>query len=73
MEALNIIKQLQAVKFNWKDTGKEDTSLIAEEVAKIIPEGVYYNDKGQIEGLKIAPIMAIMIEAIKELSEVKNG
>lgn len=72
MEAVNIIKQLQAVRFDWKDTGKADISLIAEEVAKIIPEAVYYNDRGQIEGLRIVPIMAIMIEAIKELSEVKD-
>jgi len=71
MEAVNIIKQLQAVRFEWKDTNKGDISLIAEEVAKIIPEAVYYNDIGQIEGLRIVPIMAIMIEAIKELSEVK--
>jgi len=72
LEAVNIIKQLQAVRFDWKDTGKADISLIAEEVAKIIPEAVYYNDRGQIEGLRIVPIMAIMIEAIKELSEVKD-
>ncbi len=73
MEAINIIKQLKAVRFDWKDTGKADISLIAEDVAKIIPEAVYYNDRGQIEGLRIVPIMAIMIEAIKELSEVKDG
>ena len=66
-KALETISKLNAVTFEWKDTNKGDLGLIAEDVAKVIPEAVYKKD-GQIEGIKIMPIIAVMIEAIKELN-----
>jgi len=71
MEALEIIRKLRVVDFDWKETGQHDIGLIAEEVEKVIPEAVYRKN-GQIEGIRLMPIMAVMIEAIKEL-EIKNG
>ena len=65
--ALELIKKLNAVRFEWKHSGEEDIGLIAEDVAKVIPEAVFYNEKGEIDGIRILPIIAIMIEAIKEL------
>ena len=67
-KALDKISKLEAVTFDWKETNEHDLGLIAEEVFKIIPEAVYHKD-GQIEGLRIMPIIAIMIEAIKELKD----
>lgn len=66
-KALDTISKLNAVTFDWKDTDEHDLGLIAEDVAKVIPEGVYYKN-GRIEGINIIPIIAVMIEAIKELS-----
>jgi len=67
-KALQIISKLEVVRFDWKETNQPDIGLIAEDVAKIIPEAVWYKD-GKIEGIRILPIMAIMIEAIKELNK----
>jgi hypothetical protein len=71
-KALDIIKQLNIVEFDWKHNDKHDIGLIAEEVVRIIPEAVFYNSKGQIEGLKPLTLIAIIIEAIKELNEEKR-
>ena len=70
-KALDTITKLNAVTFDWKDTDERDLGLIAEDVAKVIPEGVYYKD-GKIEGINIMPIIAVMIEAIKELNVGKK-
>ena len=70
-KALNIIKKLKVVEFEWKLTNQHDIGLIAEDVAKIIPEAVWYKD-GRIEGIRVLPLIAIMIEAIKELSDNGN-
>ena len=70
-KALNIIKKLKVVEFEWKLTNQHDIGLIAEDVAKIIPEAVWYKD-GRIEGIRVLPLIAIMIEAIKELSNNGN-
>jgi hypothetical protein len=66
-KAIDTIKKLNAVTFDWKSNNEHDLGLIAEDVAKIIPEAIYYKD-GKIEGIRIMPIIAIMIEAIKELN-----
>ena len=67
-KAIDTIKKLNAVTFDWKENNEHDLGLIAEDVHKIIPEAVWYKD-GKIEGINIMPIIAIMIEAIKELSD----
>ena len=67
-KALDLISKLNVVEFDWKSTNQHDIGLIAEEVNKVFPEAVFYNDKGQIEGLRTLPLIAILIEAIKEIN-----
>jgi len=42
---------LRIVSFVWKESGKKDTGMIAEETAKIRPDAVFKNDNGEIEGI----------------------
>ena len=69
-KALDLINRLEAKEFDWKHDNKHDMGLIAEEVVKVIPEAVFYNDKNEITGIRLVPILAIMVEAIKELKEM---
>ena len=68
-KALDIINKLKVKKFDWKETNEHDIGLIAEEVEKVLPEAVWQR-KGKIEGLKPLTLIAVIIEAIKEL---QNG
>ena len=68
-KALDILNKLKVVEFDWKDTGQHDIGLIAEEVHKIFPEAVWYKD-GRIEGLKPLTLIALLVEAVKE---IQNG
>lgn len=72
--ALELIRKLEVMEFDWKHNDEHEIGLIAEDVAKVFPEAVWYKD-GRIEGLKFLPLIALMIEAIKELDkkETKNG
>jgi hypothetical protein len=71
-KALDILSKLQVKEFDWVDTNKHDIGLIAEEVNKVLPEAVWIKD-GQIEGLKPLTLIAVIIEAIKELKNGKLG
>jgi len=71
MEALKLINKLRVVEFDWKDTNIHDIGLIAEEVEKIIPEAVWYKE-GRVEGLKPLTLIAVLVEAIKELQNGRN-
>ena len=68
-KSIDLINKLKVVEFDWKDTNQHDIGLIAEEVAKIIPEAVWFKD-GRIEGLRPLTLIAVLVEAIKEL---QNG
>lgn len=72
---LDTLHKLRVVEFDWKDNNAHDIGLIAEEVNKVLPEATYKNEKGEIEGLRILPLVAILIKAIQELDKkvASNG
>lgn len=73
--ALNTILELKGVSFDWKSDGKKDIGVIAQEVAKVIPEAVI--DSGERLSVNPAVLIAYLIESIRELknevNELKNG
>ena len=63
--SLDKVKQLQGVTFNWKESGRADIGLIAQDVEKVIPQIVSTNSEG-LKSVEYGNIVAILIEAIKE-------
>jgi hypothetical protein len=67
--ALESVLQLAGKIYDRKDgSAKNEAGLIAEEVANIIPNVVYYKD-GKPEGIQYTKLTAYLIEAVKELAE----
>jgi trimeric autotransporter adhesin len=65
--ALDMVKELEGVRFKWKNRDKEDIGLIAQEVEKVVPEVVY--DSNNLKSLNYSGIIPVLIEAIKELND----
>jgi hypothetical protein len=63
---LSFIKQLRPIMFDWKQGGRRDVGFGAEDVAKIDPLFVTYNDKGEVEGVKYDRLNAAFVNAFKE-------
>jgi hypothetical protein len=63
--ALDTVNRLRGVSFDWKDSGEPSVGLIAEEVAKVVPEVVAYND-GAATGVNYASLVGVLVEAVKE-------
>jgi len=69
-DALNKVERLRGVSYDWKTGGNHDIGLIAEEVGEVIPEIVDYEDNGKdAKGLDYARLVAVLIEAVKELDD----
>jgi hypothetical protein len=71
-DPISIVKQLQGVTFDWKkeNGGKHDIGLIAEEVGKVIPEVVDYEENGiDAKSVKYDRLVAVLIEAVKAQQE----
>jgi len=60
---------LRGVTYDWKESGKHDIGLIAEEVGEVIPEIVAYEKNGvDAKSVDYSRLVAVLIEAVKELS-----
>ncbi len=65
--ALDKVKRLRGVTFDWKADGKHDIGLIAEEVGEVVPEVVTYEDNSNdAKSIDYARLVPVLIEAIKE-------
>jgi hypothetical protein len=64
--ALEKIARLDGVSFNWKDDGRRDYGVTAQNVAAVFPEMVVKNGEGTMM-VSYDSLMGPMIEAIKEL------
>ena len=67
--ALDTVKQLNGVTYDWKNDGKSDIGFIAQDVQAIVPE-VVHTDRGAGGhlGLDYSRLTAILVEAVKELA-----
>ena len=77
--AVDKVKQLKGITFNYKKDGKEGTGLIAQDLEKVLPEAVYtaktlgdhLKDEKEEEHLAInyGNTVGLLVEAIKEQQE----
>lgn len=66
-DAIEKVQKLEGVYFDWTTDGKRDLGMIAEEVGKVIPEVVAYEENGiDAQSLDYARLVALLVEAIKE-------
>ena len=68
-DQLDNIKKLKPVEFEWKDTKKKDFGLIAEDVEKIYPYLVEYDDDKELTGVKYSKLTSVLVKAIQEQQE----
>lgn len=66
--ALELVKQLEGVRFNWKESGDEAVGFIAQQVEPVIPEVINTDDNGT-KSINYSVIVSVLVEAIKELSD----
>lgn len=63
---LSLLNQLKPITFRWKVDNKLDLGFGAEDVEKVEPLLVTYNEKGEVEGVKYDRISAVLVNAVNE-------
>ena len=66
-KGLDIISQLKPVNFEWKQSGKIQDGLIAQEVEPLIPEAVNINEQSGYYEMDYSKIVTPLVKAIQEL------
>lgn len=65
--ALDKVEHLQGVSYDFKNNGRHQIGLIAEDVGKVVPEVVEYEKNGKdARGIDYPKLTALLIEATKE-------
>ena len=62
---MDIINQLEGVSYKWKDTGKQDYGFIAEEVGRVLPDIVEWEDENNATSMDYMRIISFLVEAVK--------
>lgn len=62
----SLVDRLRPVRFEWIEDGRSDLGLIAEEVVEVLPELVYHDGEGAINGVNYRHLTAVLIGAIQE-------
>ncbi len=66
-DAIELITQLQGVKFKWIKSGLTSYGLIAQDAQKVIKEIVNYDENQDLYSVNYQMIIGLLIESIKNL------
>lgn len=70
-QALDKLKRLRGVSFQWNKDGKHDIGMIAEEVGEVIPEVMAYEEDGQdAKSVDYPRLVAVLIHTTKEQQKI---
>ena len=65
-DGLGFINQLRPIAYKWKADNMPDIGFGAEDVAKINPLFVSYNERGEVEGVKYDRLSVVFVNAFKQ-------
>lgn len=68
---LDKLLQLSGYTFDWKNNGKSSVGVMAQEVEKVLPQIVSTDNNG-VKRVSYDALIPLLIEAIKELSNLKK-
>jgi hypothetical protein len=67
-----IVDSLQPVSYTWKEDGKEDFGLVAEDVEEIAPHLVHRNEDGKPTGIKYSKLSVLLLDVVQRQSTLIN-
>jgi len=70
--ALEIVKSINGVDWNWKETGRKSSGVIAQNIQEVMPHLVkevkFQDARDNHLGVNYDGLIGLLIEAVKELS-----
>jgi len=66
--AMEIVKQLNGVRYDWIDNNKPSIGLIAQDVERVLPE-IVETSSDNVKSVSYGNLVGVLIEAIKDLQD----
>ena len=67
MTLLEILEELNGVKFEWKENGLPSAGVIAQDVEKVLPELVH--EVNEVKRVNYDGLIGVLIESVKTLAK----
>lgn len=64
---LDKVRALEGIEFEWEDDDSEDSSIIAQDVKKVMPEAVERDEDNGMLKVSAPQLIGLLTEAVKEL------
>ena len=64
MDPLTILKDIEGVRFDWKETGRATLGVVAQNVETVLPELVDENEG--VKSVNYNGLISVLIESVKE-------
>ena len=61
--------QLQGVSYSKIGEDKQEIGFIADDIKDLIPELIYLDENGEVEGIHYQRTVAVLAESVKELND----
>jgi len=68
-EALSLVRQLEPVSFDWRDTGSHAYGVIAQDIEQVLPSVVQQDPQTQLRAVSYTQLVPLLIQAVKELAD----
>lgn len=69
----DLVRRMRPVGFVWKESGRADIGLIAEEVAELDPRLAKFDEDGRPDGVDYRHLSALLIKALQERETVVDN
>ena len=66
-DPLQVLSNIEGVKFNWISDESDDVGVIAQDVERCLPEAV--NETNNVKSVNYNGIVGLLVESVKELSK----
>ncbi len=63
--SLERVLRMGGYSFEWKDSGRKDIGVIAQEVEAVFPDAVHTDERSGVKSVEYANLVAPLIEAIR--------
>ena len=67
--ALDTLNRVNGVQFQWKQNGKKDYGVIAQQLEKILPQMVSLNNKTGLKQVSYIKLIPFLMQSIKQLHQ----
>lgn len=72
VEPFDILKNIDPVSFNWKDSQRKSYGVIAQEIEKVLPEIVSTNEDTGLKSVSYIQLIPFLVAVVKQQQEQIN-